>query len=63
MDQRSTEQPASNIDCMIACSALPAIGNDYVFERLPISPARIGALTIGIHGVDLQADPPPPRLS
>jgi len=63
MDGTSPNQPMADIDCMIACTALPTIGSDYAFERLPISPVRSVPPATGISGIDLQADPPPPRLS
>lgn len=63
MDGTSPSQPMADIDCMIACTALPTIGSDYAFARLPISPVRSVPPATGISGIDLQADPPPPRLS
>ncbi|HEY0624092.1 hypothetical protein [Sphingomonas sp.] len=55
--------PGADIDCMIACAALPALGGCYVFERPSPSSAQRAPRVAGIHGVDLQADPPPPRRS
>jgi len=61
--QDRSGQPAPNVDCLIACSALPTL--DFEVEAHPvlasfIEPApRMAAL----HGLHPESDPPPPRPS
>ena len=52
-----------NIDCMIACSAMPA--SEFEVEAQAIIAAFIepAGLTGALHGLDPGSDPPPPRFS
>ena len=56
-------QPAPNIDCLIACSALPSLA--FEVEGHPHLPSFVepGSLAADLHGLHPESDPPPPRLS
>lgn len=56
--------PASpRIDCMIACSSLPAA--EFQVEAHPMIAALIepAPFTSSLHGVHPESDPPPPRTA
>ena len=57
------EQPVPNIDCMIACTALPALA--FEVEAHPLVPSFVepAPLVADLHGLHPESDPPPPRLS
>lgn len=54
---------APSIDCMIACSAMPAA--DFEVEVHPLTAAFIepARLVSALHGLSPESDPPPPRIS
>ena len=56
------QHPRSQADCMMACAALPGVGQ--MLERLPASacPTEPTPL-VRIDGRQQAADPPPPRFS
>ncbi len=63
MDQDQKGQTSPNIDCMIACSAVPAeefevASHPAVHAVMPVG--RLASLHRGLHP---ESDPPPPRLS
>ena len=62
-EQDKSGRATPNIDCMIACSAMPAA--DFEVEVHPIVAAFIEprALTSAHHGLNPESDPPPPRVS
>ena len=63
MDQDQSGQTSPSIDCMIACSAVPAA--EFVVASHPAvhGVMQTGALA-GLHpGLHPESDPPPPRLS
>ena len=63
MDQDQTGQTSPSIDCMIACSAVPAA--EFVVASQPAAHGvmQIGALAGLLPGLHPESDPPPPRLS
>lgn len=63
MDEDQTGQTSPSIDCMIACSAVPAA--EFVVASHPAvhgitEVGRLASLHPGLHP---ESDPPPPRLS
>ena len=63
MDEDQTGQKSPSIDCMIACSAVPAAefvvaSHPAVHSVMPVG--RLASLHPGLHP---ESDPPPPRLS
>lgn len=63
MDQDKTGQTSPSIDCMIACSAVPAA--EFVFASHPAvhGVMQIAALASLLPGLHPESEPPPPRLS
>lgn len=63
MDQDTKDQASPDIDCMIACSAIPA--TDFQVDTHPMTVALIppALLSRGLIGLHAESDPPPPRLS
>lgn len=63
MNQPRKDQPASGIDCTIACSACPSAESTLIAHphpAAPIPPATLASALIGLHP---ESDPPPPRLA
>lgn len=62
-EQDKSGPSAPNIDCMIACSAMPAA--DFEVEVHPVVAAFIEprALTNALNGLNPESDPPPPRFA
>jgi hypothetical protein len=63
MDEDSKDRSDPDINCMIACSAIPAA--DFQVDMHPnlvslVPPARLSS---GLRGLHPGSDPPPPRLS
>jgi hypothetical protein len=56
-------QPAPNIDCLIACSALPSLAFEVEVQPHPPSFVEPAPLLAALHGLHPESDPPPPRLS
>ena len=56
------QHPGSQTDCMIACAALPGIGQMLDCLPTPACPAQPTPL-VRIDGRQHAADPPPPRFS
>lgn len=63
MDKPARHQPASGIDCTIACSAVPSAEGTVATH--PIAAAQIPpiALATSLFGLHPESDPPPPRLA
>jgi len=62
-DRDSNDQQRPDIDCMIACSAIPAADfavETHATEAAFLEPAR---LVSALHGLHPESDPPPPRFS
>jgi hypothetical protein len=57
------DRPSSSIDCMMACSALAGIESELAEHPLPAAtpPQELAPKTI--HGLNPEADPPPPRFA
>ena len=55
-------QPAPNIDCLIACTALPSLA--FEVEAHPLIPSFVepAPLVAALRGLHPESDPPPPRL-
>jgi len=62
-EQDKSGPAAPSIDCMIACSAMPAA--DFEVEAHPVVAAFIEprALISALSGLNPESDPPPPRIS
>ena len=56
-------QPVPNIDCLIACTALPSLA--FEVEAHPLVPSFVepAPLVADLYGLHPESDPPPPRLS
>lgn len=55
--------PAKSVDCVIACACLPP-SSSHLAEPMALTAAvQLAPAPSSAEGVDLQADPPPPRLS
>jgi len=63
MDQDQTGQTSPSIDCMIACSAVPAAEFAVASHPVVHGVMQIGALASLLPGLHPGSDPPPPRLS
>jgi hypothetical protein len=63
MDQPAEDRPASNVDCMIACSAMPSLESGIAIHPILAAtmprPSPAGVL----HGLHPESDPPPPRFA
>ena len=61
MDTEQKGRSGPSIDCMIACSSLPAA--DYRIDMNPVEPALVERhlLTVSLHGLHPESEPPPPR--
>lgn len=55
--------PASNVDCLIACSTLPTLAFEVEAHPVLASFDEPAALVAALHGLHPESDPPPPRLS
>lgn len=55
--------PAPNIDCLIACSALPTLAFEVQVHPVFASFVEPAALVAALHGLHPESDPPPPRFS
>jgi hypothetical protein len=57
------EAPAQGIDCLIACSCVPAFAAELADPpSFAATPASSSPVALG-SGLNPQADPPPPRIS
>lgn len=62
-DREPDDQGAPDIDCMIACSAIPAA--DFEVETHPMAAGFLEPVRLvsALHGLHPESDPPPPRFS
>jgi hypothetical protein len=60
--QPANDRPSSSIDCMMACSVLAGIGSELAEHPLPAATPPEAMVPKAIHGLNPEADPPPPRL-
>lgn len=67
MSGQSDDQPhrksGPSIDCMIACSCLPATGSEMGKHALRAAIVEPPALAAGLAGLNPESDTPPPRLA
>lgn len=61
--QPAQDRPSSSIDCMMACSALAGIESDLAEHPLPAAARAEAVAPNKIHGLNPEADPPPPRFA
>jgi hypothetical protein len=57
------QAPASNIDCMLACSCMPAAVPEIAAAPRPSAAPIYAFVPEGEQGLAPEAEPPPPRLS
>ena len=55
--------PASNVDCLIACSTLPTLAFEMEAHLMVASFDEPAALVAALHGLHPESEPPPPRLT
>lgn len=58
-----SEQPAPNVDCLIACTAIPTLAFEVEAQPMLVGSVEPAPLVAALHGLNPEADPPPPRLS
>ncbi len=63
MDENSRDQADPDINCMIACSAIPAADFQVDMHPMLVSLVPTARLSSGPRGLHPGSDPPPPRLS
>jgi hypothetical protein len=61
--QPAKDRPSSSIDCMMACSAIAGIESELAEHPLPAAAPPEAMAPKAIHGLNPEADPPPPRLA
>jgi hypothetical protein len=49
--------------CVMMCAAIPAVGGELPLQLLPPTARRRLPRALGPHGLEPEADPPPPRSS
>lgn len=54
---------APNIDCTIACSAMPSADFEVEARAMPAGFIEPEPLATALHGLHPESDPPPPRIS
>lgn len=63
-DKQDKSAPTGpNIDCMIACAAMPAADFSVAVHPLFVAFIEPARLTGALHGLHPESDPPPPRHS
>ena len=63
MDQPAKPQPVSCIDCILVCSALPAVESEIVAHPVGAAPLPRLAREARVHGLHPESEPPPPRFA
>ena len=61
--QPAKDRSSSSIDCMMACSALAGIEGELAEHPLPAAAPPEVIAPKAIHGLNPEADPPPPRFA
>lgn len=62
-DRDTGDQSRVDIDCMIACSAIPAADFEVETHAMAAAFLEPGRLVSALHGLHPESDPPPPRFS
>jgi hypothetical protein len=63
MDETGKRKPGSNIDCAMACSAVPGAQSELSAYPQPVAaipPATFADALVGLHP---ESEPPPPRIA
>lgn len=63
MDQPSPDRPDVNIDCMMTCAAVPPLVPSVEAQAMAPAPIPHSAPATARHGLDPEAETPPPRVS
>jgi len=63
MDQDTKDKASPDIDCMIACSAIPATVFQVDTHPMTVALVPPALLFSGLIGLHPESDPPPPRFS
>ena len=63
MDQPSKKSSDGSIDCTISCSALPTADPQIAAHPLAAASVPHVLLSESVHGLQPEADPPPPRFA
>lgn len=62
-DEKKAPDRDCLIDCAIACSAIPAVGNMMGDQPMPAALAQPRPLAGRMSGLHPESDPPPPRIA
>lgn len=62
-DDPSDRPSGPSIDCMIACSCLPAAGTGIGEHATPVAMVEPPLFSAGLSGLHPESDPPPPRFA